>query len=487
VLLLLANAAIATTPLPEVTAGPDTIVYGYQAYWDDDLYAVPWDDLSHIAIFAAGSDANGVLSDTHRWDDVPLAVQLAEPYGVRVHLCVTNFSTSSLEAFLADSGAQASLIDDLVQWMGSTGAHGVNIDFEGMPSSRRSEMVDFTRDLQAAVGEVTLATPAVDWSDAWDYAALTDYADLFVMGYAYHWSGSAISGPTDPLYGGDGTPWGSRSLDWSTTDYRDSGADMDRVILGLALYGIRFPVAENVVPTASMGTGTSVFMAEGNQGAATHGALYEASSASPYYFDGSDQVWYPTVESVMTRVDYVEASDLGGFGFWALHYDDDDPVLWSAIHEATVIPEEIPTDTGDASDPTATPYRADVGRPFLAYVGDQVVLDGSASVGPAGSPMRYRWEQVGGPEVSLSDAAAEKPAFEIEAPGNHVFELVVGDGALWSDPARSYVIVVDRDIGRLHAASRCGCDTTPGATGVLVAAVIGLFGIRRRTDPTIDT
>jgi spore germination protein YaaH len=465
--------ALATTTLPEVTPGPNTKVYGYQAYWDDDLMTVPWDDLSHIALFAASSDANGVLSDTDRWDEAALAVQLAEPYGVRVHLCVTNFSTSSLELFLGDEAAQDLLIEDLVQWLGSTGAHGVNIDFEGMPSSRRSEMVTFTRNLEAAVGEVTLATPAVDWSDAWDYAALTEHADLFIMGYALHWSGSSISGPTDPLYGGDGTPWSVYSLDWSAKDYRDNGANLDRVILGLALYGIRFPVAENVVPTENMGTGTSVFMADGIQGAETHGALYEASSASPYYFDGSDQVWYPTVDSIMTRVDYVASEGLGGFGFWALHYDDDDPELWGAIHAATTEPQD-PDEPGDEG------FAADVGQPFLAYVGDTVGLDGTASTGPSGVDLRFLWEQVSGPEVTLSSPTSPLPTFEVEAPGNHVFQLRVGDGVAWSDPVNAFVIVVDREAGQRHGGPNCGCASTRGGSWIVLLA--SLLCLRRRTD-----
>jgi spore germination protein YaaH len=471
-ILLFAQAAVATT-LPGVTEGPDMTVYGYQAYWDDDLYAVAWDDLSHIAIFAASSDSSGTLTNTSRWDEAALAVQLAEPYGVHVHLCVTNFSTSSLDLFLGDDAAQASLIADLVQWQADTGAHGVNIDFEGLPSNRRAEMVDFTRDLQAAVGEVALATPAVDWGEAWDYAALTDYADLFIMGYAYHWSGSATSGPTDPLYGGDGTPWGVYSLDWSVRDYLDNGADPDRVILGLAMYGIRFPVAENIVPTANIGSGSSVFMAEGNADAATWGALYEPTSESPYSYNGSEQVWYPTVDSIMARVAYVDAAEIGGFGFWALHYDNDDPVLWNAIHDATVSPQE-PT---DPADPDA-PYLADAGSPFLAYVGDSVVLNGEASTGPQGA-MVYLWSQVGGPSVVLSDPTHAKPSFAIEEAGNHVFELTVGDGTVTSFPAKSYVIVIDRDAGRRHRVTACGCQGAPAVGWLWLIGVLALF--RRRS------
>lgn len=197
--------------LPPVTPGPDLTVYGYQAYWDDDLNAVPWDDISHIALFAAEASSSGTLSGTSRWDDAAAAVAMAEPYGVKVHLCVTNFSPSELDTLLSSATARNNLISELQGWVASTGAHGVNIDFEGLPVSVKAEMVTFTRDLAAAVPEVVLAGPAVDWSGAWDYSDLTQHADIFIMGYGYHWSGGS-PGPVDPLYSGSGTVWAGSTL-----------------------------------------------------------------------------------------------------------------------------------------------------------------------------------------------------------------------------------------------------------------------------------
>jgi len=50
---------------------------------------------------------------------------------------------------------------------------------------------------------VTLATPAVDWSSAWDFNALATESDgLFIMGYDYYWKGSSTTGPVSPLKGG---------------------------------------------------------------------------------------------------------------------------------------------------------------------------------------------------------------------------------------------------------------------------------------------
>ena len=221
--------------LPAVTNGPDRIVYGYEAYWNANLQTIPWDDISHLAIFSAGVNTGGHLTDTARFDRAIEAVSIAAAYNVKIHLCVTNFTGSELTAILSSSSARQTLIDELVSEVARTGAHGVNIDFEGLPASQRANMVTFVTALDTAVDEVVLATPAVDWSGAWDYAALTDHSWLFIMGYGYHWSRSEEAGPVDPLYGGG--VWSAYSLDWTANDYLSKGADADKVILGMPLYG----------------------------------------------------------------------------------------------------------------------------------------------------------------------------------------------------------------------------------------------------------
>ncbi len=345
-------APMPSVPRPPPTAGPDRLVYGYQAYWDDNLDTVPWDALSHLAIFNANVDSDGDLSDTYRWDEAARAVELGEPYGVKVHLCITNFSTSSLEALLGDAEALENLEDQLVAAVLETGAHGINVDFEGMPSSRRQEMVDFIIRLESKVGEVAVATPSVDWSDAWDYAELSKHADLFIMGYGYHYSGSSQSGPTDPLYAGEETVWSAPwSLSWTLDDYLSKGADPERVILGLPLYGYAYAVADTDVPTASLGSNGAVFMGSAIEEAELWGPQYEATSHSPYFDGDGEQVWYPTIPSVEERIEYAIDSGVG-IGFWALHYDDDDPALWDMVQAHTS--PDVPVDPGTNGTGTGT-------------------------------------------------------------------------------------------------------------------------------------
>lgn len=62
--------------------------------------------------------------------------------------------------------------------------------------------------------------------------------------------------------------------------------------------------------------------------------------------------------------------------------------------------------------------------------GAVVILDGSASSDPEGSPLTYRWivGRTPGPAVTLSDTSAVAPAFVAAEAGEYVFGLVVSDG-----------------------------------------------------------
>ena len=465
----------ALRPLPEPTTGPEITVYGYQAYWSDDLGSVPWDHLSHIALFAAEVQPDGSLTSTSRWDEAATAVALAEPYGVHVHLCVINFSSSEIATIVGSASARARLISELQEHVEASGAHGVNIDFEGLPSSSRADMVTFAAELDAAFDEVVFATPSVDWSGAWDFGALTDHADLFIMGYGYHWSGSDQAGPSDPLYGGG--PWASWSLSKSVETYVDDGADPSRVILGLPLYGKRWPTVDGEIASDTTGRGESIFWAEAQAEAATHGVKWDPVSHTPWWYDGSRQGWYGHAESVRDRVAWARDAGIAGVGFWALHYDEGDEDLWQVMRDETFPPDDDPggDDTGDPGG--ADEFSAYAGEPFLAYVGDTVILSATGSAGPEGTELRYRWTQAAGPTVSLSTTTGPKPAFAVTEPGTTVFDLWVGDGERWSAPARSYVVVVDRNAGRRHA---IGCTTLP--SGAAWLALLPLVALRRRRD-----
>lgn len=122
---------------------------------------------------------------------------------------------------------------------------------------------------------------------------------------------------------------------------------------------------------------------------------------------------------------------------------------------------------------------AEAGLGVMAYVGDTVILNGSASSDPDGSPLIYTWTQVSGAPVELRRGDSSKPEFVVDAPGTLRFELVVSDGLETSAADGVAVVVPDREA--LPAGeSPGGCHTSPAAPTALGVALAALLARRRR-------
>ncbi|HHO53380.1 MAG TPA: hypothetical protein ENK18_21545 [Deltaproteobacteria bacterium] len=328
-------AAGSYVPLRSPGDRPDVTVYGYWPYWGDDLSTLAWDQLTHVAIFDVGVDSSGNITNTAHWDDHAAdAVSYAASWGARIHLVVSCFSDSVMDALLTDPVARASAVSELAAMVNDYGAHGVNVDFEGLDAHLKSDFVDFVAELRAVTDEVYVAMPAVDWSGAYDFDGLADASDgLFLMGYDYHWSGGD-PGPVAPLDGGG--LWGSYDLQWTVDDYRTWGATDDKLVLGLPLYGREWSTTDTSIPGTSTGSSSSALFVDAVREGLLHGRSYDASAATAYTFPSStSQLFYDDAQSIESKVDWAVGEGLQGVGFWALTYDDADRDLWGRIDALT--------------------------------------------------------------------------------------------------------------------------------------------------------
>lgn len=379
------NTTAAVMPPREKSAcNLDKVVYGWHPYWIGNAYQnYDWDLLSHFSFFSYEVEAaTGDPLTTRGWA-TSAAVDAALASGnTKVTLCVTLFSGHN--TFFGSSTAPQNLIDNLIGLVQSRGAHGVQIDFEGLPSSQRTNfanwMVSLSNQMHAAIpgSEVSTVLYAVDWNNVFDFSIMEPAVDHYiVMGYAYYYQGSNNTGPCDPLY-----HFGSSynyTLSKTTTYYIDQGCPKDKFILGLPYYGYQWPTSSLSIPSSTTGSGIArtYSVVKNNSSGYYTPANYtwDADSYTDIYTfnDGQNKQCFITLEDGFNkRLEFVEQTDIGGIGIWALGYDDGYTELWDAIE----------THLTDCQEDACTGTIHDFGGPTKNYYNDE---DYTWTIDPPGS------------------------------------------------------------------------------------------------------
>jgi spore germination protein YaaH/PKD repeat protein len=335
-----------TAPVAQQRGGctPDKIVYGWHPYWCNGLQSnYQWNLLTHLSYFSYEVNSiNGNAISTHGWSTAQ-AVTDALNNGVKVTLTVTLFSDHA--TFLTNNTSKQTLINNLISLVQSRGAHGVCIDFEGIPSSQKNNftnfMISLSNQMHTAIpnSEVSTVLYAVDWNNVFDLPAMAPYVDLFIiMGYDYYWQGSSNAGPNDPLFHFGSTY--NYTLSKSVTYYLSQGCPANKLVLGLPYYGREWPTSSNTVGAATTGSGVSRtyrYVRDNSTGFYTSANRgYDAASRSTYYIfnnSGWRQCFITEEDDMRERLDFIRKRGIAGMGIWALGYDNGYTEFWNAIAE----------------------------------------------------------------------------------------------------------------------------------------------------------
>jgi hypothetical protein len=315
------------------------VVFGWSPSWLGTAYkAYDYSLLSDVCYFSYELDpATGNYTTVGNWKSTDL-VPVAKAAGTRVHLCVTLFSGHL--RFLGNSAARSAMIDSVVALLKLRGADGVNIDFEGMPAAARGGFTSFMTELGTRLhsvipgSRVSIALPAVDWSNVFDAAAMVPYVDLFlIMGYDYHWKGAPEAGPVAPKNAG--STWGSIDVTRSVYTWLDHGIPPSKLALAVPYYGYEWPTRDSAVPSPTTGPGAAVTYAAIRAKAPMLSPRWDNASSTPYYILGSEsswsQGWYDDAKSLGAKYDLAIMKNLAGIGIWALGYDEGGRELWDAL------------------------------------------------------------------------------------------------------------------------------------------------------------
>ena len=322
--------------LVERRGAPSKEIFGYLPYWVYGAYPnLNYGLLTTVAYFGVEIDRQGNITKLHDWPASGL-VNLAHSNGVRVVLTVFLFNPDDIQGLISDPNRRQKLIGNLLTQVQNANADGVNIDFEGVPSGNREFLTAFMTELTEAFHSnipgsfVTIFTPAVDWSNVFDYFSLGQSTDGMVLsGYDYHWRSGPTAGAVAPLTGG------TYNVTWTVNDYLNKTLfNTSKIILGVPFYGYDWPTVSNVPGASTSGLGTSIFYSA----VPLENLLWDAASQTPWYsYSNSNQwhqVWVDDSLSLAKKFELVNNDDLKGIGIWALSYDGDRPGLQGALADA---------------------------------------------------------------------------------------------------------------------------------------------------------
>ncbi|MBM77356.1 MAG: hypothetical protein CL846_02635 [Crocinitomicaceae bacterium] len=321
------------------------VVYGWHPYWVGSTYQnYEWDLLSHFSYFSYEvNPVDGSPLTTNGWNNSSAVDAALASGNTKVTLTVSLFSDHS--TFFNSSSAPQNLISSLINLVQTRGAHGVNIDFEGLPSAYKQQFATFMQNLSNQMhasipgSEVSTVLYAVDWNNVFDFTLMEPYVDQYIiMGYAYYYQGSSSTGPCDPLYQFGSTY--NYTLSRTISDYLNKGCPKNKLILGLPYYGYQWPTSGNNIPSNTIGSGTAKTYKQiknnvsGNYSQNNH--FYDQDSYTDIFKfndNGFKQCFISLDDGFRKRLEHVNTTGIGGIGIWALGYDDGYNNLWNSIND----------------------------------------------------------------------------------------------------------------------------------------------------------
>ncbi|HSL97160.1 MAG TPA: glycosyl hydrolase family 18 protein [Candidatus Deferrimicrobiaceae bacterium] len=336
---------VAPTPTPVPPLG-GTELYGFLPYWvmpEIDGRYLRRAPVSTLALFSVAAARDGTLRTGQLGyrrivgETGAGIIRAAHERGMAVDLVFTSFGERRNERFFdRDGGGPASTdapwqqtVEELVTLVDELGLDGINVDIERLDPLDRPAYTAFLITLGETLrasnpkARLSVATEASERGAGNAAAAVLGGVDrVFLMGYDYHWSGSApgASSPVDRL---DGIPTLRRSIDW----YVEAGVPRDRILLGLPLYGMTWRTLGPDRSWPVVGTGIPWIPADNVD--VLQDEAFEPSRDSlewaEFFAEPDGEEWlityYDSPATLRAKLALARDAGLAGGGFWALGYE----------------------------------------------------------------------------------------------------------------------------------------------------------------------
>ena len=313
-------------------------VIAYVAYWDQDPgFAATerhLDTLSAISPWWYSVDSAGAVVPQHAGmtDIDASAVRRFRASGMRVMPTIANhrdgeWDDQVVAQLLADPGATADHIRNIVELVVRAGYAGIDIDYENLPSSTRDAFSAFVRDLSTSlhrnrkllsvcVHPKTSDEGVDERNVAQDYRAIGAAADeVRVMTYDYHWATSR-PGPVAPI------GWVDEVIAYTLRH-----VPRDKVIMGVPLFGYDWPDGGAAEPV----TWDQVQARVRTQQVAI--SVDQASKASWFTYIDRDRrghtVWFDDAAAIDAKLRLARSYGVAGVFLWRL--GGESPETWRLL------------------------------------------------------------------------------------------------------------------------------------------------------------
>lgn len=339
-----------TPPSQERT---EALIVGY--YTDDEGYlpSSSWSALAHmdsmtwVAPFwfrlnqydASDIEKAGKFTDA----EARRLIDTAHAKGVPVLPVIHNFlypdkslTKDLVTQMMSTPQSRQKCISNIIKLLQHYGFDGVNMDFEGIRVSDRSNLSLFYQELgdalrargfifSVAIPAKSSDNPYITWTAPYDYQAIGRAADKVVL-MMYNEHGYPGSGPG---------PVSSIGFNRGVVNYALTTMPAQKIILAEPVFGFDF----------NLDTDKYFYLSHelAMQRVRDYGAIpvFDQTTQTPYfrYTDpGSGQrheVWYENAMSIKSKLDLVKQHGLAGAAFWRLGMED--PAIWPAIKEKVIV------------------------------------------------------------------------------------------------------------------------------------------------------
>jgi PKD repeat protein len=323
------------------------IVFGfYPDYPYLGSYQPDWNALTHISWYKWTLKPDGSFQSTENISNFNIVKTQAHFNKVKVTLCIRGYDSANpnpMENVLAYH--QQDCIQNITDLLNSTGADGINIDWEWTspvpkinPADGKPVKPEFENFIKHLYSTMKTINPnyhlSIDtYSDISSEALfqntnLSNYIDAIIL-MDYDMAGSSNSGPNSPCNGSN------------RYDIGDSIADckqyypLNKIILGLPLYGYDYSCFGNN-QGASTTARNMITIGDAEKYSQMNESFWETSSRTPWYRYqlGSEwhQVWFDNKTSLSIKYNYSKDKGLAGVGFWALGYEQKDMNVWNIFY-----------------------------------------------------------------------------------------------------------------------------------------------------------